>query len=663
VRGLLRRRRRIAVPGRLISIATVLAVLAVAAPAHAGPRDEVAHAARITSPLGRTGLDGRIRIVARVTAPEKASVPTVRFYVNGELLATDSDGAPYVAEWEDLNPFEACALSVEADFGDTLVVRDEVKLEPLELIETAQVMSVGLEATIVDARGRYITALEAADFELREDGRPQTIDTVSSEPVPATFTLLIDTSQSMSRSMGMVRKAAARLSDHLRDIDSIVVAPFKTGIVSITGPTRDHVTVADAVTAIQPKGGTAILDSLISVVEQVSLTDRRVIVLVTDGYDEASESSIDAALPVLKRTQATVYVIAVGGVAGVSLHGEALLRRLAEETGGRAFFPWNSAELTAAHLAIAEDARSRYRLAYTPTNQRWDGTWRKIELAVKDPTHRVRARPGYTAPAPPPVRASIEFTAVNSAQQLATLTRDDLKVLEDGVAQQVDVFQEATAPVSIMLALDGSGSMKRAAPVVQQAVLAFVGALRSDDPLGLLVFADAPVVAHGFSLDRSQSARTIGDYTTKGGTALYDGLYDGLGQLATREGRRVLVVMSDGRDENAQSTGPGSTRTWDDVLKQARDIDATVYVVGLGSKVDRARLEQIAAVTGGEAYFTGNASELEQHYRRILEELRRRYLVAYTSTNAARDGKWRKVEIAASATKVRSRGGYYAPPQ
>lgn len=634
-----------------------------AAPANVAAGDAVVPTVRITSPLGRTGLDGRIRIVVRVTAPEKAPVPTVRFYVNGELLSTDSDGAPYVAEWEDLNPFEACALSVEADFGTTSVIRDEIKLEPLDIIETTQVMSVGLEATVVDARGRYVAGLAAGSFELREDGRVQTIDTVSSEPVPATFTLLVDTSQSMSRSMKMVRDAAARLSDHLRDIDSIVVAPFKAGIVSITGPTRDHGTVADAVAAIRPKGGTAILDSLIRVVEQVSSTDRRVIVLITDGYDEASESSIDAVLPLLKRTQATVYVIAVSGVAGVSLHGESLLRRLAEETGGRAFFPWNASQLTAAHLAIAEDARSRYRLAYTPTNQRWDGTWRKIDVTVSDPTYRVRARPGYTAPEPPPVRASIEFTAVNSAQQLVSLTRDDLEVLEDGVAQQVDVFQEATAPVSIMLALDGSGSMKRAAPAVQQAVLAFVGALRSDDPLGMLMFADTPVVAHGFSLDRSQSAKTIGNYTTTGGTSLYDGLHEGLAQLATREGRRVLVVMSDGRDENAQSTGPGSTHTWDDVLKQAREIDATVYVVGLGSKVDRARLEQIAAVTGGEAYFTGNASELEQHYRRILEELRRRYLVAYTSTNAARDGKWRKVEIRASATKVRSRGGYYAPPQ
>ena len=267
MRWLLRRRCRICVPGRLSAIAAVLAVATLSPPADAAGSDKVAPTVRITSPLGRTGLDGRIRIVARVTAPEKAPVPTVRFYVNGELLASDSDGAPYVAEWEDLNPFEACALSVEADFGDASVMRDEIKLEPLELTETAQVMSVGLEATIVDARGRFIRNLEAGHFELREDGQVQTIDTVSSEPVPATFTLLIDTSQSMSRSMTMVRNAAARLSDHVREIDSIVVAPFKAGIVSITGPTRDHATVAGAVAAIRPNGGTAILYSLIRVVE------------------------------------------------------------------------------------------------------------------------------------------------------------------------------------------------------------------------------------------------------------------------------------------------------------------------------------------------------------------------------------------------------------
>jgi hypothetical protein len=124
----------------------------------------------------------------------------------------------------------------------------------------------------------------------------------------------------------------------------------------------------------------------------------------------------------------------------------------------------------------------------------------------------------------------------------------------------------------------------------------------------------------------------------------------------------VLVVMSDGRDEKPNDgTGQYS--------QMGRRAEAGERHRRNGLR-RRARVERGPSTPrtdcgrdGGEAYFTGNASELEHHYRRILEELRRRYLVAYTSTNAARDGKWRKVEIRASATKVRSRGGYYAPPQ
>jgi Ca-activated chloride channel family protein len=456
------------------------------------------------------------------------------------------------------------------------------------------------------------------------------------------------------------------LIDYVGAADSVVVAPFKTDIISITGPTHDRATVADAVSAIRPAGGTAILDALAHVADRfVDNNTRPVIVLVTDGYDEASETSIDRVLTALKRTQATVHVIAIGGVAGVSLNGEALLRRLAEETGGRAFFPWNGSELAAAHAAIAADVRSRYRMAYTPENQRQDGTWRRIELRVKRGDYRVRARAGYTAPVPPPVRASLEFTAIDSSQQYFDLTRDDLQVFEDGVPQQLDVFQEAVAPVSIMLALDGSGSMRRAAPIVQEAVRTFISALRPDDPLGLLMFADSPKLMHGFSRDRDESLQAVDAYTTTGGTALYDALSDGLTQLATREGRRVLVVVSDGRDENAASNGPGSLRSWEQVLTQARDLDATVYAIGLGSNVDRTRLEQLASITGGEAYFTPYASELEPHYRRILEELRRRYAITYISTNGARDGTWRNVDIRMQqpGVRARSRGGYFAPPQ
>jgi VWFA-related protein len=284
-------------------------------------------------------------------------------------------------------------------------------------------------------------------------------------------------------------------------------------------------------------------------------------------------------------------------------------------------------------------------------------------VRVKRSDYRVRARSGYTAPVPPPVRASLEFAAVDTAQQQIDLARDDLEIIEDGVPQKLEVFHEAVAPVSIMLALDSSGSMKRSAPTVQDAVRAFIGALRPDDPLGLMMFADSPKLVHGFSHDREESLQAVDAYIANGGTALYDALGDGLTQLATREGRRVLIIVSDGRDENATSNGPGSVRHWEEVLTQVRDVDATIYVIGLGSNVDKPRLEQLASLSGGEAYFTTSVSDLEAHYRRILEELRRRYAIAYTSTNGARDGAWRTVEIRVRqpGVRARSRGGYFAP--
>ena len=131
------------------------------------------------------------------------------------------------------------------------------------------------------------------------------------------------------------------------------------------------------------------------------------------------------------------------------------------------------------------------------------------------------------------------------------------------------------------------------------------------------------------------------------------------------KGRRVVVVVTDGRDENATSTGPGSTRTWDEVLGKLRASEATVYAVGLGARVDRARLQQLAELSGGAAYFPSDAAVLAQDYRRILHELRRRYVVGYESSNRDRNGRWRKVDIRVrqDGVAVRSRGGYYAPAQ
>jgi VWFA-related protein len=666
VRGLLRRRRERGILTALAVAALVShGIAAVSAGAISAGIVSAADAAiEITSPIGRTGLPGKVRIVARVTAPKDAPVPSVRFFVDGRLLATDTDGPPYAAEWEDANPYERTRLAAELDDPIAGVVRTEVVLPAFEFQDEASVMSVGVEVTVQDARGRFVKGLRTNDFHVYEDGAVQAIDGLTTEAAPATFALLVDSSQSMSKNIGFVQSAAARITRYLRPVDSIAVAPFKNGISSVTGPTRDLPTVLEAVAAIKPVGGTAIVDSLKDVARHFGDgPGRRVVVLITDGYDERSELEADEVLDALKSSRVTVYVISIGGVAGVSIRGERLLRRIATETGGRAFFPWNESQLADVHATITDDVKHEYRITYTPSNQDADGTWRVIKVATADGSHRVLARPGYRAPEPVPIRASIEFTATDERMQQVDLTAGDIQVIEDGVPQALDTFTEAVAPVSIMLALDGSGSMTRAADSARLAAHAFVRALRADDPLGVLVFADKVEVSHDFTTKRELSHEAVEGFETQGGTALNDALGESAERLMKVKGRKVVVLVTDGRDENAASTGPGSERSWDQALAAVHAADATVYAIGLGVRVDQERLKQVAAYTGGEAYFTTDVAELDQHYRRIIDELHRRYVIGFTSTNGKRNGAWRQVELrtATAGVRLRSRGGYYAP--
>lgn len=618
----------------------------------------------ITSPLGRTGLTGPIRIVARVTSRSSVELSLVRFYVDGQPVGDDTDGPPYAVEWTDDNPFQPRQIVVDVQDMAGRTARDSVNLRPLEVLDESYVSSVLLEPSVFDKDGRSVGGLVATDFRVHEDGVPQAIDSAGPDEVPATFTLLIDSSQSMSRRMDFVRNAARQLPDMIRPRDSVMVAPFSRSIGVVTGPTQDHGTIADAIDGIRPAGGTAILDSLVEIAKQLSpLQGRQAIVLITDGYDEHSDTVYERTLEALKATRATVYVIGVGGVAGISLDGERLLRRLAGETGGRAFFPARETQLADVHAMITADVQYRYILTYTPTNQRLDGAWRAIEVSTADATHTVRYRPGYFAPAPPPIRPQLELTIRDTNRRFVDVSAEDLIVLEDGVEQKIEAFQEALTPVRLALLLDASGSMRRDVEAVREAARMFVGALPKQDRLTVMLFADRAEFEHDITGIREWTMEAIARYQANGGTALYDALYTGLERLRREEGRRAVVVLTDGRDENNPGTAPGSVHTYDQVLASLKEADAAVFAIGMGPNVDRDKLQELAALSGGEAYFPENVSSLEGEYRRILENLRRRYVITYTSTNSKHDGAWRNVEIRSSRTGlvIESRGGYFAP--
>jgi Ca-activated chloride channel family protein len=517
---------------------------------------------------------------------------------------------------------------------------------------------------VQDRKGRFIGGLNASSFTVHEDNVPQKLDMVKQEAVPATFVLLIDSSQSMGRRIDFVRDAARRLIDRLRPQDRVVVAPFSRTVGAITGPTDDRQTVTEAIDAIEARGGTAILDSLTGIATQLKDAEgRQAIVLLTDGYDEHSSGDVSETLDRIKNTHATLYVIGIGGVAGISLKGERFLRHLAHETGGKVFFPSRDHELAEVHELVAADVQHRYLISYTPSNQKVDGSWRQIRLETAESAYRVRTRTGYVAPAPPPIRPTLEFTVTDTGRQHLEISADDLLVTEDGVEQRVETFQDAVMPVSIVLALDSSGSMRKAAAAAMDAARGFIEALQPKDNLALMLFSDQPVFAHDLTTSRETSLESIGEYVASGGTALYDAVGDGLARLKRVPGRRVIVLVTDGRDENNAGTAPGSARTLDDVVRQIQEVDATIFTIGLGPRIDQAVMQRLAALSGGQAYFPAEVGTLPDDYRRILENLRRRYIVGYTSTNSNRDGAWRSVRIRTTThgVVVTSRGGYFAP--
>ena len=356
-----------------------LVVAAASVPAARAPSSPLS--VKITSPLGRMGTSGKVRIVAQIQAPPETTLKPIRFYVDKVLLGVDDDGPPYAVEWLDENPYERREIAVEVEAEPGEIARDSIELKPFELVEVTGASRVLLEASVHDKTGKFVGGLVRDHFRVTEDGVPQEIDLVDQETLPATFALLIDSSQSMSRRIDFVRDASTRFIQYLRPKDQVLVAPFTRGLGALTGPTADHKTIIEAVGHVGSAGGTAILDSLVEVVGKLPTGQGRcAIVLITDGYDEKSVTPPEDALAAVKAARVTVYVVGIGGIAGISLKGERLLKRIALETGGQVFFPPREEDIVAVHARLAEDAQNRYLVTYTPSNQVADGAWRSVKV-------------------------------------------------------------------------------------------------------------------------------------------------------------------------------------------------------------------------------------------------------------------------------------------
>jgi Ca-activated chloride channel family protein len=256
------------------------------------------------------------------------------------------------------------------------------------------------------------------------------------------------------------------------------------------------------------------------------------------------------------------------------------------------------------------------------------------------------------------------------------LGREDFTLREDGAPQNLSHFTSAKVPLTVALLIDASNSMNLGGKLrlARRAAEKFAAAVDPEDRLLVLHFNDG---LHGrqepISIHKDVEA-AIDGITAEGGTALYDAIFRTAALITGSEGRRAIVLLSDGRDQSLTENEPGSLHLFEEALRKAHQSEAAIYAIGLGRHLEsefdlqhvrslKEILETFARETGGRAYFPARAGQLSHIYAEVASDLKQQYGLGYTSTNVARDGKWRAItlEVKPPGLDVQARSGYYAP--
>lgn len=239
------------------------------------------------------------------------------------------------------------------------------------------------------------------------------------------------------------------------------------------------------------------------------------------------------------------------------------------------------------------------------------------------------------------------------------LTANDFRVLDEGVAQDLTLVDAGQDGAELMVALDLSGSMFPLVDELKEVVRDFLGRLRPVDRVTLAGFNSGFFVLAPRDADAKARSLALANLDPYGGTAIYDAIIAGAKIVSDQPGRRAVVVFTDGDDVTSRST-----------LESAREElhadDAVLYLVATG-KADsdpalRRGLTSLCIETGGAAYFAGKLSGTVEHFRQIMDDLARQYLLSFSPDPPGRDGKWRRltVEPKDRSLRVRARTGYFA---
>jgi len=268
----------------------------------------------------------------------------------------------------------------------------------------------------------------------------------------------------------------------------------------------------------------------------------------------------------------------------------------------------------------------------------------------------------------------VDATVTDSqGQYVPKLERERFRLWEDRIEQKIEYFVAEDIPQTVGILLDVSGSMQNKITVAQQAALKFLQEGNQDDEFFLIEFNDRPELSSDFTANFVRLERQLVAASAEGNTALYDAVYLGLQKVrAGRNPRKALLLITDGEDN-------WSNYRLSEVREFLKESDVQLYAVGIESweshhniqpeerdpRIGRLVLKELSDLSGGRSFFTTSVANLDDVCTRIAAELHSQYVLGYVSTNATKDGKWRKISLKVEPAKnsprlhVRTKHGYY----
>ncbi len=265
-----------------------------------------------------------------------------------------------------------------------------------------------LHASVVDDKQHIVTTLDRSAFTVFEDGKPQNIISFHHEDIPVSMGVLIDNSGSMREKRNKVNQAALNLVRSSNPKDEVFLVNFNDEYYLDQDFTNNLLKLKEALEKIDARGGTALYDALVASADHLkrfARLDKKVLFLVTDGEDNASNETLEQAVKQLQEENGpSVYAIGILGDEEHPKRARRALEILAQRTGGIAFFPKTLDEVDEISRTVAHDIRNQYTIGYKPTNLRGVGGFRTVRVEARAKGHgkmTVRTKSGYYAGAQP----------------------------------------------------------------------------------------------------------------------------------------------------------------------------------------------------------------------------------------------------------------------